>query len=227
MPARLVVLDDPARAERLDVDAVDLSRERQARRELEPALQLRRGAVVPERDLEAPRLERQLRRALVLDERIEVPPQRLVELARLHLGQIHPHAGDDFSRHCRIRRFASSTLSGPSFWTLSSAGTRVKKRWSAVCATEPRCIASGSASIVFGERKRSTNHAEEQSAKRSSSVTPKELREPSCSRMSGLVILRRALERTARAIEPAIPAVRMRDGTCLAGVAGGELGKPA
>ena len=36
--ARLVVLDDPARAERVDVDPVDLPREREARPELEPAL---------------------------------------------------------------------------------------------------------------------------------------------------------------------------------------------
>ena len=35
----------------------------------------------------------------------------------------------------------------------SSAGMRAKKRWSAVCATEPRCIASGSASIVLGREK--------------------------------------------------------------------------
>src|SRR5580765_8527453 len=40
--ARLVVLDDAARAERIDVDSVDLSRERHAWSQLEPTLQLGR-----------------------------------------------------------------------------------------------------------------------------------------------------------------------------------------
>src|SRR5207253_7863623 len=61
--ARLVVLDDPARAERVDVDAVDLPGEGQARTELEPALQLGRRPLAAERDLEAARHERQLRLA--------------------------------------------------------------------------------------------------------------------------------------------------------------------
>ena len=49
---------------------------------------------LPKRDLEAPRHERRRRLALLLDERCEVAPERLVELALLHLGEIHPHAGE-------------------------------------------------------------------------------------------------------------------------------------
>ncbi len=90
--ARLVVLDDSARAERVDVDPVDLAGEGQTRRQLEPALQLGRCAFATERDLEPPRYERRRGPALLLDERPEVAPQRLVELPLLHLGQIHAHA---------------------------------------------------------------------------------------------------------------------------------------
>ena len=94
MLARLVVLHDPAGAERVDVDPVDLPGERQPGRELETALQLRRRPLVPERDLEPARHEREAGLALLLDDRLEVAPQRLVELAQLHLGELHPHAAD-------------------------------------------------------------------------------------------------------------------------------------
>ena len=92
------------------------------------------------------------------------------------------------SRHARISRTASSTTRSSSRSTPSSFGRRVKNLYNALCATEPRNFASTSASIVRGERKRSTNHADEQSAKRSSSVTLNVVREPSCSRTSGCVI---------------------------------------
>src|SRR5207244_9379087 len=49
---RLVVLDNPARAERVDVDPVDLPGEREAV-DLEARLELRRRALRAERDLEA------------------------------------------------------------------------------------------------------------------------------------------------------------------------------
>src|SRR5262249_62137287 len=87
--AGLVVLREPAGSERVDVDPVDLSGQGQLRAEFEAALQLRRGTFVPEGDLEAARDERQLRLALLLDERPEVAPERLVELAQLHLCQVH------------------------------------------------------------------------------------------------------------------------------------------
>ena len=83
---------------------------------------------------------------------------------------------------------AASRCCGSSFSTPSSAGMREKKRCSVLWATIPRWSASGSASIFFGESNRSTNQADEQSAKRSSSVTPKEPREASCSRTSGCVM---------------------------------------
>ena len=83
MLARLVVLDDPARAERVDVDAVDLPREGHALGELEPALQLRRGALGAEQHLEAARDERHVRSGLFADERLEVAPEAVPELAPL------------------------------------------------------------------------------------------------------------------------------------------------
>ena len=57
-----------------------------------PALQLGRRALAAEQHLEAARHERQLRLALRADDRLEVAPERLVELARLHLGHVHAHA---------------------------------------------------------------------------------------------------------------------------------------
>ncbi len=65
---------------------------------------------------------------------------------------------------------------------------RVKNLKSALCATEPRSFGSTSASIERGSRNRSTNHADEQSANRSSSVTLNVVRPPNCSRMIGFVI---------------------------------------
>src|SRR5262249_44696813 len=54
--AGLVVLDDPARAERVDVDPVDLPGKAHSLAEVEPALQLGGRALHAERDLELPRL---------------------------------------------------------------------------------------------------------------------------------------------------------------------------
>ena len=61
----------------------------------------------------------------------------------------------------------------------SSFGMPLKNLCSALCATEPRSFGSTSASIVRGSSSRSTNHADEQSEKRSSSVTLKLVRSPS------------------------------------------------
>src|SRR5262249_23694217 len=88
-PAGLVVLHDSPRAERLDVDAVDLPRERHAVADVEPT---ERGALAAERDLVARWDERKLRRGLRAPERLEVAPERLVELLPLQLGELHPHA---------------------------------------------------------------------------------------------------------------------------------------
>src|SRR5207248_8154491 len=62
--------------------------------EVEPALQLGRRAVRPERDLEAPRHERLLRLRLRPHEGLQVAPEALLELAPLQLGHVHPHAGE-------------------------------------------------------------------------------------------------------------------------------------
>jgi hypothetical protein len=92
--AGLVVLHDPARAEWIDVDPVDLSGEGHAGGELEPALQLGRGALRPERHLEAPGNERRLRLGVLAHERLQVAPEAVAKLALLQLGQLHPHAVD-------------------------------------------------------------------------------------------------------------------------------------
>src|SRR5687768_9673098 len=92
--ARLVVLDDPSRAEGVDVDAVDLSGECQPFGELEPALQLRRRALRAEQHLKAARDERRFRRRVFADERLEVSPETVLELALLQLGELHPDAFD-------------------------------------------------------------------------------------------------------------------------------------
>ena len=84
------------------------------------------------------------------------------------------------------RTAASSTLAS-SRSTPSSFGTRVKNLKSVECATEPFNLASTSASIERGSRNLSTNQADEQSAKRSSSVTLNVVFEPSCSSTRGCV----------------------------------------
>src|SRR5262249_10205688 len=94
--ARLVVLNDPARAERVDVDPVDLPGQRDAVSERQPALQLRRSALATERDLEPPWDELRAARALLSHDGFEVAPKRLVQLARLHLGHLHAHAAEGF-----------------------------------------------------------------------------------------------------------------------------------
>src|SRR5690242_19677840 len=90
---RLVVLDDAAGAPGIDVDAVDLSGEVEPVPEREAALQLRRGAVRAEGDLELARDEGQVRLGLVADEALEIGEKRVPELRALERGQLEPHAG--------------------------------------------------------------------------------------------------------------------------------------
>ena len=90
--ARLVVLHDPARAVRVDVDAVDLAAQEEVVAERQAALQLGRRAVGAERDLEAPRQKLQRRRGLVAHEPFEIAPEALVELGLLQLGELEPDA---------------------------------------------------------------------------------------------------------------------------------------
>ena len=78
--------------------------------------------------------------------------------------------------------------------------------------TWPRSIGSGSASIFFGSITRSTSHADEQSAKRSSSVAEKTVFAANGSSTAGLRSAVVAVERAARALEPARPVVRGREG---------------
>ena len=90
MLAGLVVLDDPPRAERVDVDAVDLAAQVEAVAERQAPLQLGRRALRAEADLEPARHELQLRACLVAGKALEVAPQPFFELGRLQLRQVEP-----------------------------------------------------------------------------------------------------------------------------------------
>ena len=90
--ARLVVLHDPARAVRVDVDPVDLAAQVEIVAEVQAALQLGRRAVGAERDLEPPRHELQRRCGLVADEALEIAEEALVELGLLQVGEVEPDA---------------------------------------------------------------------------------------------------------------------------------------
>src|SRR5439155_10539019 len=87
---RLVVLDDPACAERVDVDAIDLSREGHALGELESTLELGRGALRSEEHLEAARNERHVGSGLFAHERLEIAPQAVAKLTLLQIGELDP-----------------------------------------------------------------------------------------------------------------------------------------
>src|SRR5439155_880079 len=91
--ARLVVLDDPPGAERVEIDPVDLSGEREAVPEREAALQLGRRSLRAERDLELTRDELHLRFGFVADEALEVGEERLAQLGSLQRLQVEPHTG--------------------------------------------------------------------------------------------------------------------------------------
>ena len=112
--ARLVVLHDPARAERVEVDAVDLAGEREAVAELEPALELGAERSRAERDLEAARHERQRRRGLGAD---EVPRGRARASARARgrwssVSSRRTPLAIASSRHSRRNASASSSRLG-------------------------------------------------------------------------------------------------------------------
>ena len=181
--AGLVVLHDAARAERLDVDAVDLPRERQALAEVEAA---EGRALIAERHLVAARDERQL----VTTPRCERTPR-----GRATASGRAPAAGSRSAPCARLRRPCRDSGGGTAargraptrraVRSPSSFGMPLKNLCSALCATEPRSFGSTSASIVRGSSRRSTNHADEQSEKRSSSVTLKLDRSPRNSSTSG------------------------------------------
>ena len=97
MLPRLVILHDAARAEGVDVDAVDLPGEREPVAQIEASLELGCRALAAEQDFETARHERQLRLALCAHDGLEIAPQPLVELAGLHLRHVHAH-----SLHCLV-----------------------------------------------------------------------------------------------------------------------------
>src|SRR5439155_25599257 len=92
--ACLVVLDDPARAEGVDVDSIDLSRQGDALCQFEPALQLRGRALRAEQHLEPARDERGFGGCILPHEGLEVAPETVQELALLKPGELHPDTLD-------------------------------------------------------------------------------------------------------------------------------------
>src|SRR5262249_44863829 len=89
---RLVVLHDPARTERIDVDSVDLAAQVDVLAKVEPALQLGRRAVRAEAHLEASRQQLERRCRLVAHEALEIAPQALLQLRRLKLRELQADA---------------------------------------------------------------------------------------------------------------------------------------
>ena len=101
---RLVVLDDPARAEGIEVDAVDLPGQREAV-DLEAALELgaptgrsRRRLLEPARD------EREGRLGFLAHEVLEIAPEPLFELSPLQVAELDPNAAVDRLREAGGRR---------------------------------------------------------------------------------------------------------------------------
>ena len=92
--AELVVLDDAACAERIDIDPVDLPRDGEAA-ELEATLQLDRRRARSEADFEPTRDERQAKLDLLLDEVLEVARKGLFQLQPLEVRELHAHAAGD------------------------------------------------------------------------------------------------------------------------------------
>ena len=209
--SRLVVLDDPARAERVGVDPVDLPGEREAV-DLEPALELGRRAFGAERDLEPPRDE---------GERATRPRRA---------GSARGRATGLCSSSRRWRSSSSSQTPRRSPRRGTRAGServveplrrRARRCRVASEARRRTCRASGGrpsrgarvdlAVDVCGSSTRSTNQIGEQSAKPSSSVTVNVVRAPSCSSRPGRVSRVGRGERAAGPLQPALPAVRARE----------------
>ena len=109
---RLVVLHDPARGERVDVDPVDLPRDREAA-EVDAALELRRGPLAAEGHLEAPRDERQPARGVLPDEVLEVPGKRALELEQVDLGEVDPDLARDRLREAFAEELDAPPRAGP------------------------------------------------------------------------------------------------------------------
>ncbi len=174
--ARLVVLHDPARAERVDVDPVDLPREPQAVAEVEPALQLRRRALGAEG-----RPRAGAGRTVISDAASSrTKPSRSAmsvcrSSARLELASGRAERPTPARRRGSGGRARARHRGSPRSRARRRARAERRRRsGSAPCArpgrgaSRPARRRSSSGSIT-----RSTSQADEQSAKRSSSVAEK------------------------------------------------------
>ena len=207
----LVVLDDPARAERVDVDAVDLSRECDARSDREPTLKLGRRALRSEPDLEASRNERRLGGRVLAHERLEVAPQSVLQLAPLQRCQLHPNARHRVleapaqERHGRLDALLVHAIDTE---LLRKAGVETEQRLMRDRTSEAR--------IDLGVDRARVDHALEQ-PHRGTVREPLQLR--NAERGAPLQLLedewvrqsRAPLEGAQRALEPPLPTVRRRD----------------
>ena len=226
--AALVVLDDAARGERVEVDAVDLPAHGEAA-EVEPRLEPGCGALAAERDLEPPRHERHLGPCLPAYELAEVAEQALLELEPLDVGELDAarlagHRLADALLEERERLVEALGLDAVGADVLrqpreeleeslvrhlaAQAGVdaRVDRPWIDDALDEPHRGAVGE-ELELGDAERRP---------RLQLAQHDRVREP-----------RRPGERGARAIEPAIPAVRTGDGGRRIGIDGGQRGDRA
>ena len=113
-PTELVVLNDPTGAQRVEVDAVDLARDAEVA-QLEPALELDRRTARSERNLEAPRDEREAERDVLADEVLEIAASVCSSSSRVVSGTSRrtPPAIAS-ARHSRRKTIASSRCSSSS-----------------------------------------------------------------------------------------------------------------
>src|SRR5579864_1331975 len=225
--ARLVVLHDPAGAERIDIDAVDLAGQDDAVAEVEPALELGRSALAAKEHFEPPRDELELASALLVHECLQVTPQRLVELPRLHLRHLHAHAAD---RLVEARAHEPNGAVLDALVELLDAELLRKAREE----LEQRAVRDGAAQLridlgvdraridetVDEPRRRAVGEALElgdvERRARTELLEHDRMDEP-----------RRALVGADGAVEPPLPAVRTRERSGLAAVARGQLGQCA
>ena len=120
--ARFVVLDDPASAERVDVDPVDLPGEPEIVAELEASLQLRRRSLGAEGHLEPSRHERDRRDGFVTQEPLQIRTERVSKLELLSC--VSSSRAPDSRASSRLRCMSSIAASRFSGVTRSESSSR-------------------------------------------------------------------------------------------------------
>ena len=223
--ARLVVLHDPARAERVDVDPVDLPGQREAV-DPEPALELWRRPLGAERDLELARDETERRLGFFADEVLQVAPHALFELAPLEVAELDPDAALDRLRQAlaqELERLVEplriDTLGADA---LRQAGVELEQG-----LVRDRPAQSGVDLAVDRARADQPLDEPDRGAVRERLQLGHGERLPGAELVEqhGVGQMRGPRERAERPDEPAIPAVRVRERVCLVLVTRGQRGQ--